>query len=185
MEKLMCLNCKEEKPLDEMCKHAGTKLGYEKLCKQCRSIRRYANGSYQRERLRKHKIRSGKPTYYTDQRIIELMNTSNCAYCGVEMNHNKEDKHQATIDHIFVGYNIDYNVVASCRGCNSSKGKRHVYDFYITSDKFTDELWMKFVTDFAGRMLRRKPTPNEILAFANGFKEEAEEIKKWEEKQSV
>jgi len=185
MEKLICLQCNEEKSLKEMCKHAGTKLGYEKLCKQCRSKRRYANGSYQRERLRKHKIRSGKPTYYTDLRIIELINTTNCTYCGVEMNHRREDKHQATIDHVFVGLNIDDNIVACCRGCNSSKGKKHVYDFYIASDKFTDELWMAFVTDFTGRMLRKKPSTDEISAFAQGFKLEAEEIKKWEEKQIV
>lgn len=106
------------------------------------------------------------------------MNTTHCTYCGEEMNHVKDDKHQATIDHVFIGCNIDNNVVACCRSCNASKGSKHVYDFYKTSDKFTYERWIVFVRNFARGILSKEPTSSEVLAFAKGFKDEAEELAK-------
>lgn len=174
---LQCLDCGKSKPLTEMCKHAGMKHGYERLCKSCRSNRRYKNGEYLRERIRKHVIRSGKPVNYKGNRINELMEAKNCSYCGVEMNHIKEDKHQLTIDHIFPNINIDDNLVVCCRSCNSTKNKKHIYDFYKTSDKFTDELWIAFVKDFAQRILKQEPTPEEVEAFSIGFADESAEMK--------
>lgn len=174
-----CKICSEIKPLTDFNKHATSKNGRMTKCKTCRSKERYESGAYFRERFRKHKYRHDKPTYYTDELIERILTTSKCTYCDDKLTHQKEHAKQATADHVYLGANIDDNIVICCRSCNTSKGQLHVYDFYQSSEKFTDELWHEFVKQFASRILKREPSALEIEAWKQGFKEESEERKQY------
>lgn len=174
-----CRECNEVKTLKSFTKDIRSPGGYQTLCKSCRSERRYADGSYLRERIRKHQYRHKQQTYYTDELIERILTTSNCAYCGDVLIHKKEHAKQATADHIYLGANTDNNIAICCRSCNASKGQLHVYDFYLASEKFTDDLWHEFVRQFASGFIKREPNEQEIEAWKQGFKEESEERKRY------
>ncbi|WP_409369894.1 HNH endonuclease [Lysinibacillus sp. 38-6] len=174
-----CRICKETKPLTEFTRQATAPQGRQARCKSCRSKAQYESGDYLRERIRKHEYRHNGANHYTDVTIQEVLNATNCAYCDVEMTRGKCESSEATVDHVYLGHNIDANVVVCCRSCNASKGRLHVYDFYQSSEQFTDELWHAFVSKFASRFLKREPNEQEIEAWKQGFKEESEERKQY------
>lgn len=178
----VCKFCNEEKSLELFEVDKRLKDGHTNRCKECRSKQRYENGEYEREKFRKHEIKSNSPTYYTDEVIQRMMSATNCTYCGDELNRIKDDPKQATMDHIYhaggyAGKNIDENIVPACRACNSAKRKDHVFDFYMRSEKFTEKLWLEFVRDFTSRALHREPTQEEVEQFALGFAIDAAELR--------
>ncbi|WP_142317390.1 hypothetical protein [Bacillus sp. AFS017336] len=84
---------------------------------------------------------------------------------------------EATIDHCYHGLNLPLNLLPVCRRCNSSKGQRHIYDFYSSSDKFTEELWTTFVREFTESLINKKLTDTEVEQMKVNFKNEAEDGK--------
>lgn len=174
-----CRTCKEIKNLTEFTKRPRAPQGRENQCKECRSNARYENGAYLRERFRKHQYRHNSTMFYTDVTIEAVLTAAKCCYCDDELIREKEHAKQATLDHVYLGHNIDDNVVVCCRSCNASKGRMHVYDYYQSSEQFTDELWHAFVSKFASRFLKREPNEQEIEAWKQGFKEESEETKQY------
>lgn len=173
-----CRTCKEVKPLTSFTKRSSSPTGYQYQCKVCRSEQRYTNGSYLRERFRKHQYRHNSTMFYTDVTIEAVLTAAKCCYCDDELTREKDHAKQATLDHVYLGHNIDANVVVCCRSCNASKGRMHVYDFYQSSEQFTDELWRAFVRKFASRFLKREPNEQEIEAWKQGFADEASELRK-------
>ncbi|MEK4230728.1 HNH endonuclease [Solibacillus sp. FSL H8-0538] len=179
--KKVCRHCHIEKPLSQFEAQKRNKDGHTNRCKSCRCKHRYESGAYQRERERKHSYRSNRPTYYTDEIVQRMMSATHCVYCGEEGNRINGDANELVMDHVYhvggnAGHNIDDNIVACHRGCNTSKGRLHVYDFYQSSERFTDDLWHEFVKQFASRLLNREPTPSEIEAWKQGFADEAFEL---------
>ncbi|QDP99180.1 hypothetical protein FOH38_00695 [Lysinibacillus fusiformis] len=173
-----CRICSEVKPLADFHKHAPSKNGRMTKCKTCRSKERYKNGAYLLERIRKHGYRHKAAIRYTEATLQDVLNATNCAYCDVELTRGSQITTEATIDHVFLGINIDENVIVCCRGCNAAKSNSHVYDFYQSSEKFTDEVWHEFVKQFASRLLKHEPTPAEIEAWKQGFADEASELRR-------
>lgn len=172
-----CRDCDEEKKIGDFAKRKYEKTGYSVQCKTCRSKTRYENGSYFLERLRKHAIRTGRPTMYTEK-VVEMMQAAtNCCYCDVKLTHIRGAASQATFDHVYLDKNIDDNLVVCCRGCNASKFQDHVYTFYQRSESFTDELFHAFATELASRIFSRVPTGSEVERVKAGLKIESEEMK--------
>lgn len=170
-----CRTCKEVKTLTEFTRRPKAKQGRENQCKACRCKTRYENGSYMSERLRKHTIRTGKPVYYTEK-VEDMMRAAmNCCYCNVKLTHINGAASQATFDHVYLGANIDENLVVCCRACNTSKYQDHVYTFYQRSESFTDELFHAFATQLASRIFGKAPTPGEVERVKAGLKLESEE----------
>lgn len=63
---------------------------------------------------------------------------------------------QLTIDHVYSDkINTDYNSALICRSCNSKKKKKNIYEFYQSSEAFTEELYEAFLKDFHSRILKR------------------------------
>ena len=116
-----CRTCKEVKNLTEFTRRPKAPQGREYQCKACRSKARYKNGAYLRERFRKHQYRHSNTVLYTDVTINAVLTADKCCYCGDELTREKEHAKQATLDHVYLGHNIDDNVVVCCRGCNTSK----------------------------------------------------------------
>lgn len=170
-----CSRCQEEKLVSEFGRHSNNKDGYESMCKPCRSAHRYENGDYVRERIRKHTMRHNDRQFYTDKTIEYVVNATHCLYCGDEMNRIRGDAKQTTMDHVYRGSNIDENVVVACRSCNSLKHTKHIYAFYEASERFTPELWDKFVRLFIGRMVNREITDKEVVIMTERFKAESTE----------
>ena len=177
-----CIDCGQSKVLTEFCAHRKAKDGYTNLCKACRSVRRYHNGDYMRERFRKHEMRYGSPTYYTDELIQRLLTATQCCYCGDKLVREKGHAKEPTTDHVYPGANIDDNIVICCRECNRGKFQSHVYDYYQSSERFTEELWLAFVEEIASRFLHHKPNQQEIESWVIGLKDEAEESRRNEAK---
>ena len=104
---------------DAACGMGKTK--YDRLCFMIRSkaFKAYMEGKWQISDLYKQQI--------------EKLQQSNhaCAYCGKVFSSPKE----ATIDHIFPrikgGTNEMENIVFACKTCNSSKGDRDMFGWYI------------------------------------------------------
>ena len=94
---------------------------YDRICYMIRAkaFKAYTEGRWQISDLYKQQI--------------EKLQQSNhcCAYCGIPFNSPKE----ATIDHIFPrikgGTNEMENIVFACKTCNSSKGDRDMFGWYI------------------------------------------------------
>ena len=110
-----------------------------------------------------------------------MMSATHCVYCGEEGNRIHGHAKELVMDHVYyaggyAGKNIDHNIVACHRSCNTSKGRMHVYDFYLSSERFTDKLWHEFVKQFSSRFLKHEPTLAEIEAWKLGFADEASEL---------
>lgn len=177
----VCSRCGEEKLITEFGRHSKHKDGYEAMCKTCRSAHRYENGSYFVERLRKHAIRTCRPTMYTEKVVDMMRAATNCCYCDVKLTHIRGAATQATFDHVYLNKNIDNNLVVCCRACNTSKFQDPVYTFYQRSESFTDELWSIFLKDFLGRLYGREVTNADIPYLTAELKAESEEIREWHE----
>lgn len=186
MEKLKCKTCGEFKELSKMRKDNRIKCGYLKECKACRSKRRYVNGEYDRERIRKHEYKTNSDAYYTEKTLIRVANAMNCEYCGDELNRIHGDANQITMDHIYYagseygGHNVDDNIAVCCRQCNGKKGQSHIYDFYQSFDRFTPELWSAFIKRWIGDMLNRPITDDDVEVMTENLREESDELRERE-----
>lgn len=181
IEVRICRDCGQEKKIDEFSKRKYEKTGYSRQCKMCRCLEREQSGAYFSERIRKHQYRTKASVLYSEKLYERVQAAKNCEYCGDTLVQQNEHSKQATTDHIILGVNVDLNIAIVCRACNTSKYQKPVYTFYQTSERFTDELWHKFVTRFAADALRRTPTDAEVEGFKLGFEAEAleeTEIKK-------
>ncbi|MFJ8262356.1 HNH endonuclease [Rummeliibacillus sp. NPDC094406] len=172
-----CITCEEIKPLEDFPIRPKRSDGREGECKTCRSTRRKTGDGYRKERLRKHFYRSKGKGSLTLEQLREVESGTHCTYCGCELSDDIR-----VVDHVYSlgqwwSSNSALNMVVSCRACNTSKSNSHVYDFYQRSDKFTPDLWGKFVRYFAGRALSHEPTEEEIVQWSEGFRLEAEELK--------
>lgn len=176
-----CRSCIEVKPLTDFTRRTKALQGRESQCKACRSKARYESGAYLRERFRKHQYRHNSNMFYTDVTINAVLTATNCCYCNDELTREKEHAKQATLDHVYPGANIDENIVICCRSCNTSKGQLHVYDFYQSSEKFTDELFRKFLKTWISRMIGREISDHEVDEMAFNLRAESEEIRAWHE----
>lgn len=182
--KKVCKFCNIEKPIIQFEAEKRNKDGYTNRCNTCRCRIRKQNGEYHREKFRKHEHRADSPAFYTDEVVQRMMSATHCVYCGEEGNRINGDANELVMDHVYhaggyAGRNIDDNIVACHRGCNTSKGRMHVYDFYQSNERFTDELWHEFVKQFASRFLKHEPSAQEIESWKLGFKEESEELKQY------
>lgn len=171
-----CITCEEIKPLEDFPIRPKRSDGREGECKACRSVRRKTGDGYLKERLRKHYYRSKGEGHLTIEQLREIEKGTHCTYCGCELSDNTR-----VVDHVYPlgqwwSMNSAINMVLCCKSCNSSKSDSHVYDFYQRSDKFTPELWEKFVSDFVGRLIGRELTAEEITQWSEGFKLEAKEL---------
>lgn len=123
----------------------------------------------------------------TFEEMQELARTPNCVYCNVSLTHGTGETTELTFDHVypiedstFDGYgasNVRFNFVAACRGCNSAKQNSHVYEFFERSEKFTPQLWTKFVAEFGRCLFGRELTAVEVEQLKQGFAEEATELR--------
>jgi 5-methylcytosine-specific restriction endonuclease McrA len=173
---ITCRVCGENKPAELFEKEKRNTAGVTGRCLACRCEHRRKSGEYFAERLRKFSKRKGDSRVLMSVEDIErLLRQRECSYCGCHMNGN------ATADHVYaIGKygqsNIAENIVASCRSCNSAKGSKHVYDFYQSSPKFTDELFHKFVADYTERLIGRKLTDEEVEQMKQNFADEARDL---------
>ncbi|WP_142289586.1 HNH endonuclease [Gottfriedia luciferensis] len=125
------------------------------------------------ERIRKYGYRNSTSVNISVEEIEVLLQQRNCSYCGCELNGEQGHTQQATIDHTYGGINLASTLTVCCRSCNSAKGRKHVFEFYQDSEKFTDELWSKFVRDFTSKLISRDISAEEVeemkVRFENEF----------------
>lgn len=182
----ICRVCGEEKSVEEMRSDRSKKKGFESICKLCRQALRRTNGEYTRERIRSYTNRKGDKgsVLISTEQLERLLERENCAYCGCTLTSNKCSPTEATIDHIYTlnqsygSANLVEALTVVCRSCNSSKMDRHVYDFYCRSEKFTDELWTKFVREYTERLLKRRLTDAEVEQMKQNFAAEYTDLKR-------
>lgn len=152
-----CKKCGEEKELELFSRSRGR----ENICNKCRSIERYQNGEYITERLRKHALRGSKVSLSVQQ-VQQMLEKETCTYCG-----NHFAANELTIDHIFpitspFNETDHSNVVVACRSCNSAKADKHVLTFQREAEKFTDELYRKFIEHYTTVLFCGSCTDKEI-----------------------
>jgi hypothetical protein len=176
-----CRICGAEKQKTEFTSEKRNTNGITSRCKACRCEARRNSGDYNRERLRKFSIRHNSQVNITVDELEILLRKRDCTYCGVEMNGISGSPHEATIDHVYPGANIAADLVVACRRCNSAKRQSHVYDFYQSSEKFTDALWNDFVRDFTSKLVGRGLTDQEVEQMKQNFADEARELRKYVE----
>jgi hypothetical protein len=179
----VCRFCGNEGPAEDFETEKRNSTGVTGRCRSCRSKHRKLNGDYAKERIRKYSYRKGDSALFmTVEDIERLLRKRKCSYCGTEMDGNSGEPTEATADHVYGigsygGANIAENLTCSCRGCNSAKRDRHVFDFYQSSDKFTDELWTQFVLDFTERLTGQKLTDEEVEQMKRNFEDEARDLR--------
>lgn len=177
-----CRICGEHKPADQFEKDKRNVSKITGRCKACRCKIRRVNGEYLKERLRKYEYRNDHQLLMTVEDVERLMRRRQCSYCGEEMAGKNGEKSEATVDHVYAlgqygGSNIAENITGGCRGCNSAKGNKHIFDFYQASEKFTDELWTQFVRDFTENLIKRKLTDEEVEQMKLNFEVEARDLR--------
>lgn len=130
-----CKCCSEDKPLDEFPKNGVDKEGnvrHRVNCKVCYNIaRKFTKQKAVTKFLNNTKHRTGEEGTYTlqDWKDAMLFFKGACAYCGkVPTRHKKLTK-----DHVLAvnngGKTTRYNIVPSCRSCNSSKNDTPVFEW--------------------------------------------------------
>jgi 5-methylcytosine-specific restriction endonuclease McrA len=182
MKTLICKVCGSKKPLSEFRGDKRTRLGVIQTCKTCRNAMAATNGELVRWRFRSIKRRAkkfGVTDTLTFEEYADVFVGDTCTYCGVELNDSNR-----SVDHVYPmskrfanGY---LNIVPCCRECNDRKWTMHVYDFYQTSEKFTDELFREFVRMFTERLIGRELTEQEVDIMIQNFRAEAEEMRRME-----
>ncbi|MFE4524007.1 HNH endonuclease [Cytobacillus firmus] len=178
-----CRICGAEKPIEEMQRDKRKKHGIMNRCKKCRCEQRRENGEYTRERIRKYGYRSGDSKVLLTVKELEgMLQKRTCTYCGLQMDGKNGESAEATLDHLYglSGYgatSLAISLVPACRACNSSKANSHIYDFYQRSDKFTDQLFRQFVSDFTARLVKREITESEIDVMIGYFEAEARDLR--------
>ena len=196
MEKFKCKDCGQEKTKTEMCTESRLKNGINRQCKKCRSAKRYKNGEYTRERIRKYGYRSADANnivMITPAEMDEIAKQKHCTYCGDEMSPVNGLPNSMTADHVYPigdsmnGYgaaNLAFNIVPCCRSCNSRKGERHVYEFYQTYDKFTPERWQTFLRGFTEKLFKKPQSDRSLELTTQGMALEVKDLVKWRKKQA-
>jgi 5-methylcytosine-specific restriction endonuclease McrA len=182
MKKLICKVCGAEKELSEFRGDKRKKLGVIHTCKVCRRAQDAQNGEMIRWRYRSVKKRAKKFGVIDTLEFNEYADVfagDTCTYCGVELNDSNR-----SVDHVYpmsAGFaNGLLNITHCCRECNDRKWTMHVYDFYQSSDKFTDELFREFVRAFTERLICRELTEQEVDIMIQNFRAEAEEMRRTE-----
>jgi predicted metal-binding transcription factor (methanogenesis marker protein 9) len=182
MKTLVCKICGVEKELSEFRGDRRTKLGVVKMCKACRNERIAQNGEQLRQRFRDVRRRAkkyGVTDTLTFEDYTDVFSGTKCSYCGVELTDSNR-----SVDHVYPlgeGFaNCQLNIVHCCRVCNKTKGTRHVYDFYQSSEKFSNELFREFVRDFTERLIKRPISDEEVDIMIENFRKEAEEMRRAE-----
>lgn len=177
---LVCRVCGTEKELSEFRGDRRKKLGVIHTCKACRKEQDAQNGELIRWRYRSVKKRAkqfGVIDTLTFEEYADVFAGDTCVYCGTELNDdNRSVDHVYPISKNFA--NCDVNIVPCCRKCNEKKRALHVYEFYQSSDKFTDELFREFVRSFTERLINRELTEREVDMMIENFRKEAEEMRK-------
>jgi 5-methylcytosine-specific restriction endonuclease McrA len=177
---LTCKVCGAEKEISEFRGDRRAKLGVIHTCKTCRNEQDAQSGETVRRRYRSVKKRAkrfGVIDTLEFSEYVDVFFSDKCSYCGTELNDDNR-----SVDHVYpmsAGFaNGDVNIVPCCRKCNERKGTMHVYDFYQASDKFTDELFRKFVRSFTERLINRGLTEREVDIMIENFRKEAEEMRR-------
>jgi HNH endonuclease len=182
MKTLVCKICGVEKELSEFRSDKRAKLGVIHTCKACRRAQDAENSELVRRRYRSVKRRAKKfgviDTLDYDE-YADVFFSDECVYCGMEL-----DDSNRSVDHVYpmsAGFaNGQLNIVHCCRTCNDKKRTMHVYDFYLSSDKFTDELFRDFVREYTERLINRPISEREVDIMIEHFREEAEEMRRAE-----
>ncbi|WP_033842322.1 HNH endonuclease [Geobacillus vulcani] len=173
---LTCKVCGMEKEISEFRGDKRTKLGVIQPCKACRKAQDAQSSEAVRKRYREAKRRAKKLGVIDTLDFNEYVDVSSgdtCTYCGTELNDSNR-----SVDHVYPMSkrfaNGHLNIVPCCRKCNKRKGTMHVYDFYKSSELFTDELFREFVRSFTERLVNRPISEREVDAMIEGFRAEAE-----------
>lgn len=179
---LICKVCGAEKPLSEFRGDRRKKLGVIHTCKACRRAQDAQNGELIRWRFRSVKKRAkrfGVIDTLDFNEYADVFSGDTCVYCGTEL-----DDSNRSVDHVYpmsAGFANGYlNIVPCCRTCNEKKLAMHVYRFYQSSDKFTDELFREFVRSFTERLINRPISEREVDIMIENFRSEAEEMRRME-----
>ncbi|WP_338753415.1 hypothetical protein [Bacillus sp. FJAT-52991] len=122
----------------------------------------------------------GKSTSLTYEDVLtEFKETKTCPYCNTALGM-EPGKQKPTLEHIYSlnkdlgGVNNVVNILAVCEACNHKKGDMHVYNYYQSSDKFTDELWERFIDKSVRRLVSGEVTERRVRQFEAGMKIEAD-----------
>jgi HNH endonuclease len=182
MNILVCKVCNDEKELSEFRGDKRKKFGVIHTCKACRNAQDAQNGELVRSRYRSVKRRAKKFGVIDTLDYVEYADvffSDECVYCGMEL-----DDSNRSVDHVYpmsAGFaNGQLNIVHCCRTCNEKKRTMHVYDFYQSSEKFTNELFREFVRDFTERLIKRPISDEEVDIMVENFRKEAEAMRRAE-----
>jgi hypothetical protein len=182
MNILVCKVCNVEKELSEFRGDKRKKFGVIHTCKACRNAQDVQNGELIRRRYRSVKKRAKRFGVIDALEFSEYADVffgEKCSYCATELNDDNR-----SVDHVYpmsTGFaNGQLNIVHCCRACNEKKRTMHVYDFYQSSDKFTDELFREFVRSFTERLIKRPISDEEVDIMIENFRKEAEEMRRAE-----
>ncbi|KPD00598.1 hypothetical protein LR69_01250 [Geobacillus sp. BCO2] len=173
---LTCKICGAEKELSEFRGDKRTKPGVIHTCKACRRAQDAQSNELIRWRYRSVKKRAkrfGVIDTLEFSEYADVFFSDKCSYCGTELNDDNR-----SVDHVYAmgaGFaNGHLNIVSCCRRCNEKKRALHVYEFYQSSDQFTDELFREFVRSFTERLVNRPISEREVDVMIEGFRTEAE-----------
>lgn len=183
---LTCKVCGAEKEISEFRGDRRKKLGVIHTCKACRRAQDAQSGETVRRRYRDTKRRAKKFGVIDTLEFSEYADvffSDKCVYCGVELLDSNR-----SVDHVYAmggGFaNGHLNIVPCCRKCNEKKRALHVYDFYQSSELFTDELFREFVRSFTEHLINRELTEREVDIMIDNFRKEAEEIRRAENEEA-
>lgn len=138
----VCRLCGVEKPLDKFEKDKRVKGGRTTRCKACKaSLNDRARTLYSRLKHRAEQDR--QPLEVTLKQIQALFAAfdGKCIYCGTSEDEAGRPHH---VDHLVPvsagGRHHISNLVLSCASCNSSKGNKPFFQFYLEKqNKISDE----------------------------------------------
>lgn len=116
------------------------------LCDEC--YKKYNRMKYEKRRSFKNNL----PYNLTEEEwenTLKYFNNS-CAYCGMSnddclkiFNRNLEQDHVIPLSH--GGGFTKFNIIPSCRSCNSSKYNKSLDDFFMSSNNFTKLMYDKIL----------------------------------------
>ncbi|MFY4775513.1 HNH endonuclease [Metabacillus sp. RGM 3146] len=162
MNELYCRNCDKWKPLNAMKKEKRNRSGYMNMCNQCHYAKYKKNLRIRIDNSRKKADEYGVMNVLLKAEFAEVKAKKRCIYCGNEIS-----GFNSTVDHVtpmkLGGPNARANVVQACRSCNSSKNHKPVYQFYLESETFTDELYAAFLDEFSQRNIGTPEQLDEVL----------------------
>lgn len=140
-----CRLCGEVKPINEFEKDKRVKGGRTSRCKACKAaLNDRARTLY--SRLKHRAKQGGQPLEVTLKELQALFAAfdGKCIYCGADEEETGKPHHT---DHIIPvsegGRHHISNLVLACASCNSSKGNKPFFQFYLDKkNKISDENFM-------------------------------------------